>query len=32
MELNAEGFYKKPRVIPGLKFLSHITETRKFGK
>lgn len=31
MELNAEGFYKKPRVIPGVKFLSHITETRKCG-
>ena len=31
MELNAEGFYKKPRVIPGLRFLSHITETRKCG-
>lgn len=31
MELNTEGFYKKPRVIPGVKFLSHITETRKCG-
>lgn len=31
MELNTEGFYKKPRVIPGPKFLSHITETRKCG-
>lgn len=31
MELNTEGFYKKPRVIPGMKFLSHITETRKCG-
>ena len=31
MELNAEGFYKKPRVISGMKFLSHITETRKCG-
>lgn len=31
MELNTEGFYKKPRAIRGLKFLSHITETRKSG-
>lgn len=31
MELNTEGFYKKPRVLSGFKFLSHITETRKFG-
>lgn len=31
MELNTEGFYKKPRVIPGVKFLSHIMETRKCG-
>lgn len=31
MELNDLGFYKKPRVIPGMKFLSHITETRKCG-
>ena len=31
MELNTEGFYKKPRVISGFKFLSHITETRKCG-
>lgn len=31
MELNAEGFYKKPRVLSGFKFLSHITETRKCG-
>lgn len=31
MELNAEGFYKKPRVIPGLQFLSHITDTHKCG-
>ena len=31
MELNSEGFYKKPRVIPGVKFLSHITETLKCG-
>lgn len=31
MELNTEGFYKKPRVIPGVEFLSHITETRKCG-
>ena len=27
MELNDLGLYKKPRVIPGVKFLSHITET-----
>lgn len=31
MELNTEGFYKKPRVISGFKFLGHITETRKCG-
>lgn len=31
MELNDHGFYKKPRVISGFKFLSHITETRKCG-
>ena len=31
MELNAEGFYKKPRVLSGFKFLYHITETRKCG-
>lgn len=31
MELNTEGFYKKPRVIPGMTFLSHITDTRKCG-
>lgn len=31
MELNTEGFYKKPRVISGFKFLSQITETRKCG-
>lgn len=31
MELNTEGFYKKPRVIPGMRFLSQITETRKCG-
>ncbi len=31
MELNADGFYKKPRVLSGMKFLSHITETRKCG-
>lgn len=31
MELNAEGFYKKPRVLSGFKFLSQITETRKCG-
>lgn len=31
MELNNEGFYKKPRVLSGITFLSHITETRKCG-
>lgn len=31
MELNTEGFYKKPRVLKGVNFLSHITETRKCG-
>lgn len=31
MELNTEGFYKKPRFLSGFKFLSHITETRKCG-
>ena len=31
MELNTEGFYKKPRVISGFKFLARITETRKCG-
>lgn len=31
MELNDLGFYKKPRVIPGMRFLSQITETRKCG-
>lgn len=31
MKLNTEGFYKKPRVLSGFKFLSHITETRKCG-
>ena len=31
MELNIEGFYKKPRVLSGFKFLAHITETRKCG-
>ena len=31
MELNDLGFYKKPRTICGLKFLSHITETRNCG-
>lgn len=31
MELNDLGFYKKPRVLSGFKFLSHITETRKCG-
>lgn len=31
MELNDLEFYKKPRAIRGLKFLSHITETRNSG-
>lgn len=31
MELNTEGFYKKPRVVPGMTFLAHITNTRKCG-
>lgn len=31
MELNTEGFYKKPRILSWFKFLSHITETRKCG-
>ena len=31
MELNDLGFYKKPRAIRGIKFLSHITETRNGG-
>ena len=31
MELTQEGFYKKPRVLSGFKFLSHVTETRKCG-
>lgn len=31
MELDDLGFYKKPRVVSGFKFLSHITETRKCG-
>ena len=31
MELNTEGFYKNPRVLKGVKFLSQITETRKCG-
>lgn len=31
MELNTEGFYKKPRVVSGFKFLDYITETRKCG-
>lgn len=31
MDLNTEGFYKKPRVLSGFKFLAHITETRKCG-
>lgn len=29
--MNDLGFYKKPRVLKGVKFLSHITETRKCG-
>lgn len=31
MELNAEGFYKKPRVLKGVNFLSHITDTCRCG-
>lgn len=31
MELNTEGFYKKPRVLSGFKLLAHITDTRKCG-
>lgn len=31
MELNESGWYKTPRVMKGLPFLRHITETRKFG-
>lgn len=31
MELNDLGFYKKPRVLKGVNFLSQITETRKCG-
>ena len=31
MELNDLGFYKKPRVFKGVKFLPHITETCKCG-
>lgn len=31
MELNDLGFYKKPRVLSGVKFLSQITETCKCG-
>lgn len=31
MKLNTEGFYTKPRVLSGFKFLSQITETRKCG-
>ena len=31
MELNDLGFYKKPRVIPWVEFLSQIAETRKCG-
>lgn len=31
MELNTKGFYKKPRVLSGVKFLSQITETCKCG-
>lgn len=31
MELNDLGFYKKPRVLKGVNFLSHITETCRCG-
>lgn len=31
MELNDLGFYKKPRVLSGMIFLSQITETQKSG-
>ena len=31
MELNESGWYKEPRVIKGLRFLKHITETRACG-
>ena len=31
MELNESGWYKTPRVMKGLQFLRHITETRKCG-
>ena len=31
MELNESGWYKTPRVMKGLPFLRHITETRKCG-
>lgn len=31
MELNESGWYKTPRVMKGLTFLRHITETRKCG-
>lgn len=31
MELNDLGFYKKPRVLSGMAFLSHILETCKCG-
>lgn len=31
MELNESGWYKEPRVMKGLQFLKHITETRKCG-
>lgn len=31
MELNESGWYKEPRVMKGLPFLRHITETRKCG-
>lgn len=31
MELNESGWYKEPRVMKGLQFLKHITETRACG-
>lgn len=31
MELNESGWYKTPRVMKGLQFLRHITDTRKCG-
>lgn len=31
MELNESGWYKTPRVMKGLPFLRHITDTRKCG-